>query len=150
MGKHNQGKSQNTFKEILAEEKNKRNRFDGPKNGVDDKHPAFSFKHFELGHRKYSHKSIADVSEYHSLIEHLTGMSKLVWKEIKTAEQYHAHPIEWNETTEPHGFKNVMLKEYPAFQFKAFKEARIIGFFNKENVYEIIWIDRLHEVYRRR
>ena len=117
-------------------------------------HPAFSFKHYEHGHKRYSVKCIANVKDFYTIFERLRAMSQLKWKDIVDApDTYHFHIIEWKYSSEPSGFKHLSseFKEEPtALQFKVFRECRAVGFFNTKNIFELIWIDRDHKVYRRK
>lgn len=118
--------------------------------GFHNKYPEFSFKYYEHSHKKYSVQCITSTKDFHVMFEKLKSMSQLQWKAIKIASQmFHFHPIEWRETSEPRGFKNLPagLTESPAWQFKLFKECRAIGFFNQDNIFELIWIDREHTIY---
>jgi hypothetical protein len=86
------------------------------------------------------------------MFERLKTMSGLKWRAIRDSSQFHFHPIEWEETSEPNGFKHLPpeLKEFPPLQFKLFRECRVVGFFNQNNIFELVWIDRDHKVYPRR
>lgn len=120
--------------------------------GYYDLHPAFSLKYYDKTHKKYSAKCIDKLTDFHVMFEKFQTFSELVWKNIEQSNQFNFHPIEWSKTTEPSGFKNLPndAKNYPACQFKLFEECRIIGFFNSNNIFEIVWIDRHHEVYKRK
>ena len=125
-----------------------KNKFVEPRPGYNDIYPAFSFKHFDLKHKSYSHKAITRINEYYLMIEHLAKMSEYKWKDIKNSHQFHAHEIDWCKSSEPIGFNKYpdIVKNTPSFQFKIFKEARMIGFFNESNIFEIVWLDRSHQV----
>jgi hypothetical protein len=126
------------------------NKFVPKEVGFYNRYPEFSFKHYEHTHRKYSVQCITNLKDFHVMFEKLKSMSQLKWKEIKIASHmYHFHPIEWEETSEPKGFKNLPaeLIESPAWQFKLFKECRAVGFFNQDNIFELVWIDKEHKIY---
>ena len=84
------------------------------------------------------------------MTERLKTLSSLRWKEIRLSGNYHFHDIEWKQSNEPKGFNTSILKDFPALQFKLFQECRILGFFNQNNVFEIVWVDRHHKVYKRK
>ena len=81
-------------------------------------------------------------------------MSKHKWKDILVTNKrfFKAHKVNWDETAYQRGFINLpkAWKEAPVYQFEAFKECRILGFFNHHNVFKIVWFDRRHEVYPQR
>jgi hypothetical protein len=110
--------------------------------------PSFSFGCFDESHSTFSTDAINDASEWKLFFKHLKSMDSQTWGEIKAAHQFHAHEIVWKDTTHPAGFihLNTSLREYPAFQFKAFKEGRVIGFF-MHGVFQIVWLDRYHTLY---
>lgn len=128
-----------------------KNKFVPGEVGCNNRYPEFSYRFYSHNHKKYSCKCIDEVEEFHEMFERLKAMSGLKWYDIKKARhQYHFHEIEWHETSEPFGFSKDIprtLQVYPACQFKLFKECRIIGFFNQNSIFEIVWIDRNHEVY---
>jgi hypothetical protein len=127
-----------------------KHKFKPKEAGFYNRYPGFSFKHYEHNHRTYSVKCICDINDFYTMFEKLRSMSGFKWKDIKPASHtFHFHPIEWKETTEPQGFKHlpIELREFPPWQFKLFKECRAIGFFNQDNIFELVWIDREHKIY---
>ncbi|MDA8325368.1 MAG: hypothetical protein M0033_04035 [Nitrospiraceae bacterium] len=124
-------------------------KFAAPVGGYYERYPEFSFKHYAHAHKEYSCRCITAIDDFYEFFEKLRAISALKWKDIKFSGHYHFHPIEWSLTAEPSGFKELpaILKGYPACQFKIFGECRIIGFFNQNNIFEIVWIDRHHKVY---
>jgi len=125
-----------------------KNEFAPSKAAFYDKNPAFSFVHYQHHHKQYSAKHIIDYKDFHIMFERLQAMSQLKWKDIiNTPQMYHCHPINWSKTPEVHGFNLLppALNEAPPWQFKSFKECRIIGFFNQNSVFELVWIDRDHK-----
>lgn len=126
------------------------NKFAPSDAGFHKRNPEFSFTHYQHDHKEYSSVCIIDCGDFHTMFDRLKRMSQLTWQEIINASHmYHFHPIEWNKTSERHGFKLAPkeLNEAPAWQFKSFRECRIIGFFNSKNIFELVWIDRDHQVY---
>lgn len=119
-----------------------------PKVPVNESRPSFAFGSFDENHARYSCDAIKDPSEWRLLFKHLKSMASQTWGQIKQAHQFHAHEINWRDTSEPQGFAHLpaSLREYPAFQFKAFKEGRVVGFF-MGGVFQVVWFDREHAVY---
>jgi hypothetical protein len=129
------------------------NSFNTAEPGYNNRYPEFSFKYYAHTHRDYSFKCIVDIEDFHEMFDRLKAMSGLTWYAIKKAIQFHFHEIEWASSEEPNGFTNCLpstLRSYPACQFKLFQECRIIGFFNSTNIFEIVWVDRHHQVYKRK
>lgn len=118
--------------------------------GYFERYPEFSFKHYASDHKKYSFRCIKTLDDFYEMFKRLKALSNLKWKDIKLAGNYHFHEIEWVHSSEPHGFNTSVLKDFPALQFKLFQECRILGFFNRGNVFEIVWIDRHHKIYKRK
>lgn len=147
-------KKGNKFQFLPQEPKKARkNKFVPTIPGFYNRNPEFSFKYYEHEHAKYSVQCIIDYRDFHIMFEKLKAMSQLKWRNIKQAAHvFHFHPIlNWKETSEPHGFKKLSLemKEFPPWQFKLFKECRAVGFFNQDNIFELVWMDRDHEIYPR-
>lgn len=134
------------FRKQTAE---KEYNFETTKPAFYDYYPAYSFKYYEHNHRDYSAVHITQSSDFHEMFEKLNIMAQKKWKEmINSPKYFHFHRIKWESTAEPNGFKNLNHKELPpAWQFKSFKECRMIGFFNSRNIFEVVWIDREHKVY---
>lgn len=132
--------------------KTKKNKFVPTTPGFYSRHPEFSFKHYEHEHAEYSAQCILNCGDFHVMFERLKAISQLEWKNIRQgdgARVFHFHPITWGETAEPHGFKKLPLemREFPPWQFKLFAECRAVGFFNEDNIFELIWLDREHKIY---
>lgn len=119
-----------------------------PKAPINDARPCFAFGSFDEDHARYSSDAIKDSAEWRLLFKHLKAMASQTWGQIKQAHQFHAHEINWKDTSEPNGFAHLSasLREFPAFQFKAFKEGRVVGFF-MFGVFQVVWFDREHAVY---
>jgi hypothetical protein len=116
-------------------------------------HPYFSFKYYHKQHNKFSIKNIKTLKEIKELFDKLHELSQYKWQDIfANKNKYHAHKVNWTKTNFKRGFTHLPdeIREMPVFQFKAFKECRILGFFNKDNVFKIVWIDRDHLVYKRK
>jgi hypothetical protein len=72
------------------------------------------------------------------------------WSEVKkNRAHFHAHEVTWCSTKEQKGFTHLpqQMREAPAFQFKAFDICRLFGFFDAENIFQVVWIDRGHQIY---
>lgn len=116
-------------------------------------HPYFSFRYYHKQHNKFSVKNIKTLKEVKEFFNKLHELSQFTWQYIfDNKDKYHAHKVNWVKTKYKKGFSHLPdeIKEMPVFQFKAFKECRVLGFFNKDNVFKIVWIDRNHIVYKRK
>ena len=113
-------------------------------------HPYFSFRYYDVKHSKFNAQNFKK-DDFVYLLKRLHAMSQLKWKDILTTNKrfFKAHKVNWNDTSEKNGFANLpkTLKEAPVYQFEAFGECRILGFFNHHNVFKIVWFDRHHEIY---
>ena len=124
-----------------------------PTAGHDSIRPVFAFTHIEIS-QKNKIFSFRDnrikTKDYGVLFENLKKMSQKTWREIKAEPLWHMHEVKWLATTKPDGFSHLLepYKNYPVWQFKAVKEKRIFGFFNSDNVFEIVWLDYDHEIYK--
>ena len=112
--------------------------------------PIFSFKYFEHGHGRFGKEAIKTKEDWQEMIHGLHKISQFPWGEIKENRRiFHAHEISKTNRHRPR-FIEVMpqiLKENPPFQFKSHHECRVVGFFDNKAVFQIIWIDRNHEIY---
>lgn len=111
--------------------------------------PIFSFQYFEHKHKHTRLRGISEIKDFYWLFERLQALSNITWLQMEQDKEYHAHPIEdWSRTRQKNNFKHLgnVVSDFPAFQFKPFKECRIIGFF-KGAVFHIVWIDRKHWLY---
>ena len=128
-------------------------KFVKPKPAYRKKKPVFAFNYYLCDSKKCSFKTIQSTKSFHILFKNLKGMSSLTWQQIISANQFHAHDVNWAEENIPNDIKqlqyNKKIKDLPLFQFKAFdiEEARIIGLFNHDDTFEIIGLDREHKTY---
>ncbi len=124
-----------------------------PKPAYRKKKPVFAFNYYLSDSKKCSFKTIQSAKSFHIFFKHLKGMSSLTWQEIINANQFHAHEVNWAEKKLPTDINqlqyNEEIKDLSLFQFKAFdiEETRIIGLFNHYCIFEIIGLDKEHEIY---
>ena len=153
MGK-NKNNQKNNFKKLKLEpiQQETKNIFVKPKPAYRKEKPVFAFNYYLCDSKKCSFKTIESSKSFHIIFEHLKRMCPLTWQEIISGNQFHAHDVLWTEDKLPNDIKqlqhNEKIKDLPLFQFKAFKKARIIGLFNFDCIFEIIGIDREHEIYK--
>jgi len=130
-------------------------KFVKPKPVYRKKKPVFAFNYYLCDSKKCSFKTIQSTKSFHILFKNLKGMSSLMWQNIIDAHQYHAHEVNWTEENIPNDIKqlqyNEEIKDLSLFQFKAFdnEKTRIIGLFNNECIFEIIGLDKEHEIYQK-
>ena len=130
-----------------------KNNFLLPSGEYDNIHPVFAFTYIEIDQKNnvFSFRDNRIKSkEFGALFENLKKMSQKTWREIKVENLWHAHEVKWASTKRPKGFSNLpeKIQDFPAFQFKALKEKRIFGFFRSDNVFEIVWLDYDHAIYK--
>ena len=130
-------------------------KFVKPKPAYRKKKPVFAFNYYLCDSKNCSFKTIQSPKSFHILFKNLKGMSSLIWQKIIDAHQYHAHEVNWTEENIPNDIKqlkyNEEIKDLSLFQFKAFdiEKTRIIGLFNNDCIFEIIGLDKEHEIYRK-
>ncbi len=114
------------------------------------RHITFSFKYFEMGHKKFSASKCNDHNKYfQKLLERLKALSREKWDELslKRNKALRIHPIEWNKTSEPDGFSSLpkQLQGVRPWQFSitANEHGRVHGLF-LDDVFYIVWLDPAH------
>jgi hypothetical protein len=111
---------------------------------------AFNFKHLDLSHYKFSLSECESIYLY-KFLERLKSLNTLTITEIKANRTpvLRAHPIDWQDTTEPNGFPlNEQLKAIAAWQFQISVNAhgRVHGFFI-DRTFFVVWLDPKHKLY---
>jgi hypothetical protein len=113
-------------------------------------HPYFSFRYYHSNHKDFTFAEFTK-DEFLRFVQKLKDLSQNTWKQILIDQSkfWHAHKVDWSETTIPSGFSHLpqALKESPVYQFKVFEGCRVFGFFNPDNVFKIVWIDKRHKIY---
>lgn len=132
---------------------NKKYLFKPGKVAFYDTHPYFSFRHYHISKKEFTVEQFKSQKEFCTFFERLHAMSSDTWRDIlvKKRSFYHAHEVNWADTAYPKGFSHLPdnLQELPVYQFEIFQECRVFGFFNHDNVFKIVWVDRNHIVYPR-
>lgn len=117
---------------------------------VNDKTPVFNFRHLEHAHNRFGVTAPRTREDWQELIKRLQHVSQITWKQIKEKPStYHAHEISETKRHHPAHIDSLpaILKINSPFQFRTHEECRIVGFFDREAVFNIIWIDRDHSIY---
>ena len=121
--------------------------------GYYDLYPYFSFRYYHKDHKKFTFAKF-DLKDFKKFIERIYAMSQNRWRDIGTRLRkfYHFHDVNWSDTSVKQGFSHLpgSLKDYPVIQFELFEECRVFGFFNSDNVFKIVWVDREHDIYSER
>lgn len=127
------------------------------KSGFDERRPrfAFDFAAFEKSDFCFDSKLIDGRKEYVKMLEALKKISLLTFREIRTGKEHHFHEVNFEDTPVP--VSNFMKclgvtddSQGPTVvQFKAFEEARIVGFIHAGIVYPV-WFDAKHKLYPRK
>ena len=128
------------------------NKYDMPVGDIRlyKRYPCFSFRYYHADSKQYSFQNLSQ-KDFCKLIKRLHSMSQKTWGDILVREKefWHAHDVDWSFTTEKQGFSHLKnIKIGTAYQFEVFEECRIFGFFNHENVFKIVWVDRHHAIYK--
>lgn len=111
---------------------------------------AFSFKHLDLAHGKFSLKDCESAYLY-KFLERLKALNTLTVIHVQTnrTKVLRAHRIDWKDTTEPGGFPlNEQLSGIAAWQFQISVNAhrRVHGFFIDQTFF-VVWLDPKHKLY---
>ena len=150
MGKKNKTKKKR-IPSLQPERKTGKFNIQKPKPQYLETKPRFSFNYYVDQDKKWSFRCIIDSKQFHAFFRNLKHMSSLTWGEIKQARQFHAHEVSWSEKTIPAIVKKIEKKteiqDLSLFQFKAFNECRIVGLFNYDCTFEIIYVDKTHVMY---
>lgn len=118
---------------------------------LNSKFMGFSFKNLDLLHDKFS-VSEKDKKYFVFVLERLKSLSTFTREELisNRSRSLRAHPITWNKTSEPLGFRslNKKFKDYIPYQITicANKHGRVHGFF-MNNLFHIVWLDPEHNLY---
>ncbi len=112
-----------------------------------EKNVAFGFKYcIESGKC-----SIKECEDFLNLFLSLKFLCQRNWENIKKSKS-HYHKIPLN-TELKIAYKEI-AKDFPEcppiYQLGTKTECRLIGFHNPDSVFEIIWIDEKHEIFKRK
>lgn len=117
-----------------------------------DVYPYFSFRYYHISHNRFTHNGFTN-QDFRAFFKRIHEVSQHKWGEIfgSLKSFFRAHEVDWSKTTQKRGFAHLgrVLQDCPVYQFEIFKECRIFGFFNQDNVFKIVWIDRHHQIYYR-
>jgi len=110
----------------------------------------FSFKHLDFTNPKFHIKECKQ-AYFYVLIERLKHISGLRESELRNnhSDGLRSHPIKWDKTTEPKGFKlKGQLKDCIGWQFEltSNKYGRVHGFLLNGTFY-VVWFDPEHKLY---
>lgn len=110
--------------------------------------PYFGFKHCVDKPNGITFSCIKNTNEFCLLFKNFKRMSNITWGEMEQSHDFHAHPVEKYDKF-PKKARDTFeaLDNPPPYQFKIYKESRIYGFFNSANEFEIVFLDREHNIY---
>ncbi|WP_296231477.1 hypothetical protein [uncultured Pseudomonas sp.] len=112
---------------------------------------SFSFRYMDRQHQKFDYSG-RDAAYFCKVIERLSALSSLTVQQLhaERSPALRAHPIAWDDTTEPEGFGhlNEQLRESRPYQFSISSNAhgRVHGFF-LDHVFHVVWLDPNHNLY---
>lgn len=116
--------------------------------GYNELYPFFSFAHFKES-VFFTPDMIQDKAELYDFFVNIASFSTQKWKDIKINPKiFHFHEIDDDKDI------NAKLKiddEITLVQFKipGEKQSRIVGYFDNENVFNIVAYDYKHSIYKR-
>lgn len=129
---------------------------DIPKITTNDGHnectPVFSFTNYctdKLNAKYFNKNAICKKEEFINFFLGLRDFSQCKWKDIKTHHQFHYHEIDDDKNINS---KLSIDETIPLVQFKfpGDKESRVIGFFDSNNIFNIVLYDYSHQIYKRK
>lgn len=125
----------------------KKNSFSNQKPHYENLFPVFSFRNYKESDF-FKENDIKNKKEFFSFFSKMQSFSSLKWKDIKTNKQFHFHEIDYDKHINS---KLKIAEEISLVQFKLIgdKESRVIGFFDNDNVFNIVAYDYLHKIYPR-
>lgn len=117
-------------------------------------YPKFRFNYYMCDNRKLSFKCIKDVRKFYLLFKNFKKYCCLTWEQIISNSNYHAHDVTWTLDTLPDAIKKLQnkkeIRDKPLLQFNPFTKddpERIIGFFDYDNIFQVLGIDKEHNIY---
>ncbi|MBA7658212.1 hypothetical protein ES703_66161 [subsurface metagenome] len=117
-------------------------------------YPKFRFSYYLCDNKNISFKCIKDVKKFYLLFKNFKKYCCLTWEQIISNSNYHAHDVIWALDTLPDAIKKVQnkkeIRDKPLFQFNPFTKKdpeRIIGFFDYDNTFQVLGIDKKHNIY---
>ena len=117
-------------------------------------HPKFRFNYYMCDNKKLSFTCINEIKKFHLLFKNLRKYCCITWEQIISNHYYHAHDVTWTTNTLPDAIKNLQnneeIRDNPLFQFNPFTKndpERIIGFFDYDNIFQVLGIDKEHSIY---
>ncbi len=117
-------------------------------------YPKFRFSYYLCDNKNISFKCIKNVKKFYLLFKNFKKYCCLTWEQIISNSNYHAHDVIWTLDTLPDVIKKLQNKEgirdKPLFQFNPFTKKdpeRIIGFFDYDNTFQVLGIDKEHNIY---
>ena len=119
--------------------------------------PVFAFDFISLnGSNLCFDGKLLGRDDYVKLMKSLKNISSYTYETIDKEYRFHFHAIDWDDVTiSKSDFQKCISRdikseeEIEAYQFKAYEEARIIGFLYK-GVFYLVMFDRGHNAYKRK
>lgn len=117
-----------------------------PSTNRDTLKPTFSFKYFQIDHKEHSIRG-RQHKEYVHYFEHMASICTKTWGEIKAAPKvFHYHELKPSNSNFT-GFKDPQLQDVAAYQFKVSNGGRAVGFYERNNVFNVVFIAPDHDLY---
>ncbi len=120
--------------------------------GYETLHPTFSFANYIKNSKYYTEEHCNNEKDtLYKFMNAMKDISSFTWREIKqNKSQFHAHDIDEkvSEISELSSFD----ENIPFFQFKLpnHDKGRFIGYFDETGIFNIVLIDRMHQIYKRK
>ena len=116
--------------------------------GYNELYPVFSFAHFKESNL-FCPEMIQEKSEFCNFFVNMAKFSVQKWKDIKANPRiFHFHEIDDDKNINA----RLMIDEkivIVQFKIPGEKQSRIVGYFDNENVFNIVAYDYNHKIYQR-
>lgn len=117
-------------------------------------HPIFAFDYISLNQSELCFDGkLLGRKDYTDLLKGLKRISVETYDSLNNNRMFHFHPIDWSDTSVLESDFNKCIGsdtgDITPYQFKVFREARVIGFVY-QGVFYLVMYDRGHNAYKRK
>lgn len=126
----------------------KKNLFASEKSGYESLYPVFSFRYYKES-EFFKENDTESKKEFHRFFSRISGFSSMTWGKIKLSGSYHFHEID----NDKHINSKLKINQgisLVQFKLSGDKESRVVGYFDNDNVFNIVAYDYNHKIYPRK
>jgi hypothetical protein len=130
-------------------------------NEIKQHRPVFAFDYISLNNSDFCFNSslLNGQKDYHKLFQSFKNISNKSYDELSSNYAYHFHEVNFDDVSiSQSDFLKCLVPDVSkinpdhsptVYQFKAFEEARVLGFVSKM-VFYLVFFDRNHKAYKRK